>query len=105
MERNYDEVISDMLIQLVRIEQSLEKENTRMEAFDKRMDLAIKRMVKAESRLEASEKRMELFDKRMELFDQKLEQSITEQREFSKVQSELNRYFLNAVGRNGKNGK
>ncbi len=96
--KDYDDVISGMLIQLAEIEQSRERENTRMDAFDKRLALTIKRMVKAESRLEASEKRMELFDR-------KLEQSIQEQKEFSKVQSELNRYFLNAIGKKGKNGK
>ena len=94
MERNYDEVISDMLIQLASIEAALEKQNDRMESFDKRMNLTIKRMVKAESRLEHHEKRMEVFDK-------KLEQSIKDQKEFSQMQSRVNKYFLNAI----KNGK
>ena len=35
-----------MLIQLAAIEQNLEKENRRMEAFDKRIELTIKRMVR-----------------------------------------------------------
>lgn len=90
MERNYDDVISEMLIQLAQIEQSLKKENTRMEAFDKRMELTIKRMVKAESRLEASENRMELFD-------QKLERSLEDRKEFSVMQSQMNKYFLNYI--------
>ena len=90
MERDYDDVISEMLIQLAQIEQSLEKENARMETFDKRMELTIKRMVKAESRLEASENRMELFDK-------KLEQSIEDQKEFSVMQSQMNKYFLDYI--------
>ncbi len=93
MERNYDEVISDMLIQLTQLEESLKKQNDRMKAFDKRMDLTIKRMVKAESRLEQQEKRMEVFDK-------KLEQSIKDQREFSRMQSQLNKYFLDAIKKN-----
>ena len=93
MERNYDEVISDMLIQLAQIERNLEQEHSRMEAFDKRMDLTIRRMVKAETRLEAAEKRMELFD-------QKLEKSITDQKEFSSVQSKLNKYFLDCIKNN-----
>src|SRR5687767_10082355 len=93
MERNYDEVISEMLIQLAQIEQSLEKENTRMEAFDKRVELTIRRMVKAESRLEASENRMELFDK-------KLEQSIKDQKEFSVMQSKVNTYFMDYINHN-----
>jgi len=107
MERNYGEVISGMLIQLAQIEQSLEKENTRMEAFDKRMEMTIKRMVKAESRLEASENRMEPFDQklersleRMNLVDKKLEQSIKDQKEFSVMQSQMNKYFLEYI----KNG-
>ncbi len=90
MERNYDEVISEMLIQLAQIEQSLVKENTRMEAFDKRMEMTIKRMVKAESRLEGSENRMELFD-------QKLKRSLEDQREFSAMQSKMNEYFLDYI--------
>lgn len=101
MEKNYDEVISDMLIQLASIETALERQNDRMESFDKRMSLTIKRMVKAESRLEHQEKRMEAYDKRMELFNKKLEQSIKDQREFSQMQSQVNKYFLSAI----KNGK
>jgi predicted nucleic acid-binding Zn-ribbon protein len=93
MERNYDEVISEMLIQLAAIESSLEKENRRMEAFDKRMDLTIKRMVKAETRLERAEKRTEQFD-------QKLEQSIKDQKEFSHMQSQMNKYFLDFIKKN-----
>jgi hypothetical protein len=94
MERNYDEVISDMLIQLANIEAALQRQNDRMESFDTRMNLTIKRMVKVEARLEQHEKWVELFDK-------KLEQSIKDQREFSKMQSDVNRYFLKAI----KNGK
>ena len=90
MERNYDEVISDMLIQLAAIEAALEKQNKRMESFDKRMELSIRRMVKAESRLERHEKSMEVFNN-------KLEQSIKDQREFSRMQNQMNRYFLNAI--------
>jgi hypothetical protein len=86
MERNYDEVISEMLIQLGSIEK-------RMEKADKRMDLTIKRMVKAEERLEKGEKRMEIFDK-------KLEQSIKDQREFSRVQSKVNQYFIDFIKKN-----
>jgi hypothetical protein len=52
MERNYDEVIADMLIELAEIRK-------RMEKSDKRMDLTIRRMVKGEGRLEASERRSE----------------------------------------------
>lgn len=90
MERNYDEVISDMLIQLAGIEASLQKQNSRMEAFDKRMDITIRRMVKAETRLEQQEKRMEQFDK-------KLEQSIKSLRDFSQTQNKINQYFLKAI--------
>jgi ribosome-binding ATPase YchF (GTP1/OBG family) len=81
MDRSYDEVIADMLIQLDNIER-------RMEKADKRMELTIKRMVKAESR--------------MELFDKKLEQSIKDQREFSQMQSQMNKYFLKIIKESGK---
>jgi hypothetical protein len=90
----YDEVISDMLIQLANIEIALEKQNDRMESFDKRMELTIRRMVKAEYRLEQHERSMEAFNK-------KLEQSIKDHREFSQMQNQMNRYFLNSI----KNGK
>jgi hypothetical protein len=76
MERNYDEVISDMLIQLDRIER-------RMQKADRRMDLTIKRMVKTETR--------------MELFDKKLNQSIKDQMEYSRTQAAMNEYFLNFI--------
>jgi predicted nucleic acid-binding Zn-ribbon protein len=93
MERNYDEVISDMLIQLVKIESQIENNQTFMDKMNKRMDLTIKRMVKAESHLDATHKRMEAFDK-------KLEQSIKNQQEFSEVQSRMNKYFLSIIEKN-----
>ena len=83
MERNYDEVIADMLIELTEIRK-------RMEKSDKRMDLTIRRMVKAEARLESGERRMELFDK-------KLERSIEDQIQFSRMQSKMNQYFLKQI--------
>ena len=76
MERSYDEVISDMLIQLDSIER-------RMTKADKRLDLSIRGLVKAESRLE--------------LVDKKLDQSIKDQKEFSKMQSQVNEYFLRFI--------
>jgi chromosome segregation ATPase len=98
MERNYDEVISDMLIQLARME-------TRMVKADKRMDLTIRRMVKAEERLEAAEHRMREFDdrvrahdSRMENFDRRLEISLNGVIEFTRMQSQVNEYFLKMIG-------
>lgn len=90
-----------MLIQLANIEAAMEKQNNRMAAFDKRMELTVKRMVKAETRLEQQEARMEVFDKRMRLFNERLEQSLKDQREFSQMQNQLNKYFLEFV----KNGR
>jgi vacuolar-type H+-ATPase subunit E/Vma4 len=87
MERNYDEIIPDMLVQVTNMEARLEKDSRRAEArFEKegrRIDLTIKRMVKAESRLE--------------LFDRKLEQSIKSQKEFFDMQSQMNRFFLDQI--------
>lgn len=90
MERNYDEVISDMLIQLDKHAALLNKIELRMEKADKRMDFTIKRLVKSEER--------------MELFDQKLEQSIRDQNEFSRMQSKLNKFFLDFIEKRN-NGK
>jgi formiminotetrahydrofolate cyclodeaminase len=93
MERNFDEVIADMLIQLANIEARREAEDRRMEAFDermrafdKRLELTIKRMVKIETRLDQGKKRMELFDER-------LKQSI-------ESQNEINKYFLDYIKKN-----
>lgn len=80
MERNYDEVISEMLIQLDEIERRWKKLDAKWEKADKRMDLTIKRMVKAEAR--------------MEDFDRKLAQSIKDQRTQSQLQGKANASFL-----------
>ena len=93
MERNYDEVISDMLIQLAEIESRWEDLDKRLEKFDKRFEFTIKRMVKAEQRLEAQERRMQLFD-------QKLEQSIKILRDQHDSQSKLNKFFLDSIKKN-----
>jgi len=87
MERNYDEVIADMLIQLDKHAALLEKIETRMDKADKRMDLSIRRLVKSESH--------------MEVFDKRLEQSLIDQKEFSNMQSKLNKFFLDHIERNG----
>lgn len=91
MERSfddYDEVISDMLIQLAKIEKQIDVNQQYMDKMNKRIDFVVKRMVKAENR--------------MELFDQKLEQSIKDQKEFSRIQSKMNEYFLSVIKKNGK---
>ncbi len=81
MERNYDEVIAEMLIELEQIHERGEKLN-------KRLDLTIKRMVKAESRLED--------------VDKKLEQSIKDQRSQSQLQAKANAFFLKQLTQQGK---
>lgn len=94
MERNYDEVIAEMLIELYELQEQSRK-------FNRRLDLTITRMVKAENRLEAQEKRMEAHDTRMQVFDRKLDQSIKDQKEFSIAQSQINKYFLDIIKKNG----
>ncbi len=110
MERNYDEVIADMLIQLDQIERRMAKADQRMEKFDKRNDLTIRRMVRVENRFETQDRRMTLQENRMTAqenrmiaFDEKLEQSIKRQIEFNEMQSSMNQYFLEAI--NKKNGR
>lgn len=95
MQKDYDEVIAEMLIQLDQIEKRMLKADKRMEKFDKRLDLTIKRMVKAEQRMENTDKRMELFDKR-------LEQSLKDQKQFSQVQSKVNQNILNHLAQTSK---
>jgi hypothetical protein len=80
MERNYDEVISEMLIELVQIRERGEK-------FNKRLDLTIKRMVKAEER-------MEDFDKKLGQSIQLLDQSLKDQKTQSQMQAKVNASFL-----------
>lgn len=87
MERNYDEVISEMLIQLDEIERRWKRLDARMEKADKRLDMSIKRLVKAEQRLEKVDDRMEEFDKKLEL-------SIKDQRTYSQLQGKVNATFL-----------
>ena len=101
MERNYDEVIAEMLIELDQLHRKGIAQDERNAKFDKRLDFTIKRMVKAETRLEKIEKRLEGSENRMEMFDKKLDQSIKELKEFSKVQSEINKYFLKEIRKNG----
>jgi hypothetical protein len=83
MERNYDEVIAGMLMQLDNMQTRFEEAEVRFEKLDKRMDLTIKRMVKAESRLE--------------LVDRKLEQSIQAHKKFFAMQSKINKHFLGLI--------
>jgi hypothetical protein len=56
--------------------------------MNKRMDFTIKRLVKIEDR--------------MELFDRKLEQSVKDQKEFSKIQSQINKYFMSLLKKNNQ---
>ncbi len=104
MERNCDEVIAEMLIQLAQIERNLEKENSRMEAFDKRMALTIKQMVRVEERLGKSDDRMSLFDQKLNRSLEQLEQSLNDHREFSAMQSRMNNYFIDYIDRNTQQG-
>jgi len=87
MERNYDEVIAEMLIELDQLYRKGIAQDERNAKFDKRLDFTIKRMAKAENRMES--------------FDKKLEQSIKELKEFSKTQNEINKYFLKEIRKNG----
>jgi hypothetical protein len=73
MDRNYDEVISEMLIELDQIQRRRIEENKR---FDKRM---------------------EFIEKRMELIDKKLERSIKDQAENAKSQQRINEEFLDRL--------
>jgi predicted nucleic acid-binding Zn-ribbon protein len=88
MERNYDEVIAEMLMELDQIHQRGEKLN-------KRLDLTIKRMVKAEDR-------MEDFDKKLNQSILQLEQSIKDHRSQSQLQAKANAFFLKQLTQQGK---
>ena len=79
MDRNYDEVISDILIQLDAIEK-------RMAKADKRMDLTIRRIV--------------MIEKRIDMVTKKQDHSIVAFQEFIGMQSKLNKYFLDHIEKN-----
>ncbi len=111
MERNNDEVIAEILIDLHQLQQINAEQAELNKKFDRRLDLTIRRMVKVEMRLEkieqrldGSEKRMESFDKKLELSIQKLDRSIKDQIAFSQMQSKMNQYFLGIINKrmNGK---
>ena len=79
MERNYDELISDILIQLDVIER-------RMEKVDTRLNLTIKRIVRIESQIESMSK--------------KQDQPFIAFQKFTAMQSNLNKYFLDYMDKN-----
>ena len=88
MERNYDVVISEMLIELEQIRERGEK-------FNKRLDLTIKRMVKAEERMEG-------FDKKLTQSIHLLGQSIKDQKAQSQLQAKVNASFLKQLTQQAK---
>lgn len=76
---NYDEILSDILIQLDTIER-------RMTKSDKRMDLTVKRIV--------------MLENKMEMLMKKQDSSILALQEFIAMQSKLNAYFLDYIDKN-----
>lgn len=76
---NYDEILSDILIQLDTIER-------RMTKSDKRMDLTVKRMV--------------MLENKMEMLMKKQDSTILALQEFIAMQSKLNAYFLDYIDKN-----
>ena len=76
MERNYDEVIAEILIHLDQLEDQLEK-------VESRMDLTVKRISKVESRLEFLSKKQDI--------------STMAFQDFISMQSKLNKYFLDYI--------
>lgn len=97
MERNYDEIIAEMLIELEQLQRDRIALAERNFKFDKRMELTIRRMVMTEKRLEKIEQRIESSDKRVRSFDVKLQESINELKTFRKTQNEINKYFLKEI--------
>lgn len=71
-ERNYDELISDILIHLSTLDEQLRKADTRI-------DLSVKRIVKLENRVEFLAKKQDT--------------AIMAFQEFISMQSKLNKYF------------
>ena len=78
-ERNYDELISDILIHLSTLDEQLRKADTRM-------DLSVKRIVKLENRVD--------------FLTKKQDTAIIAFQEFISMQSKLNKYFLDYIEKN-----
>ena len=78
-ERNYDELISDILIHLATLDEQLRKADTRM-------DLSVKRIVKLENCVEFLAK--------------KQDSALIAFQEFIAMQSKLNKYFLDYIEKN-----
>ena len=78
-ERNYDELISDILIHLATLDEQLRK-------ADARMDLTVKRIVKLENQVE--------------FLSKKQDTSTIAFQEFISMQSKLNKYFLDYMEKN-----
>ncbi len=79
MDKNYDEVLSDILIQLDAIERRMAKSDTRM-------NLTVKRIV--------------MIENKIEMILKKQDHSIMALQEFIAMQSKLNKYFLNYMEKN-----
>ena len=102
MERGYDEVIAEMLIELDQLHRKGIAQDERNAKFDKRLELTIKRMVKAENRMEAFDKKLDRSIKDQKEYGKTLAQSIKELKEFSRVQNEINKYFLKEIRKANK---
>jgi hypothetical protein len=102
MDRDYDEIIADMLIQLEEIEQMRNDSKEWMKKFERRQDLTIRRMVKAEERLNKVEERLAGVDARMKAFDKKLNLSILKLERSITVQNKANIFFLAELRKGGK---
>ena len=85
MDREYDEVISDILIQLAAIEINNDVEHERLNSLTKRIDLTVKRMVKVESRMEELERQFNLM--------------IQTQKRFIEEQNRINKEFSDFIKR------
>jgi hypothetical protein len=79
MDKNYDEVLSDILIQLDAIER-------RMAPSDTRLDLTVKRLV--------------MIENKVEMILKKQDHSMMAINEFIAMQSKLNRHFLEHIEKN-----
>lgn len=85
MDREYDEVISDILIQLAAIEINNDVEHERLNSLTKRIDLTVKRMVKVESRMEELERQFNLI--------------VQTQKRFIEEQNRINKEFSDFIKR------
>lgn len=77
------------------------KAETRMEAFDRKLDISIQNLIEMGNNFKEMGRNVEEMSRNIEEMGRRLDKSTQSQEAFIRMQSKVNRYFLNAIKRNG----